>query len=141
MSGIGSFCENYTHDFDFLDRKLLSYIYIPILQRELDIFRTTVWNNHRSRKQKDKLLPAGIPEHIYKFPERYGGSKCGISLTDDDLMEVTDLADVMESTEDYLEAGFRQECENHVTNMENLKCSEAIDSYLTLKEHFNEYSI
>ena len=52
-----------------------------MLQKELDTFRVSVWNNHRMRKQKAKELPDGVPEHIYMYPQNYGGEKCGLSVT------------------------------------------------------------
>ena len=67
----------------FISRSMLAFIYVPLLQRELDLFRNAIWNNHRGRKQKNKELPAGIPEHIYHFHENYGGAKCGIHVTFD----------------------------------------------------------
>jgi hypothetical protein len=69
---------------------LLAYIMIPLMQRELDIFKDTIWNTHRIRKQKDAILPSGIPNHIYSFPEEYGLEECGknakLFLTCDNLM-------------------------------------------------------
>ncbi|ESP03486.1 hypothetical protein LOTGIDRAFT_171423 [Lottia gigantea] len=56
-----------------VDRKLLSFVFIPVIQKEFDIFRQTVWNNHRGRKNRNKDLPCGIPEHIYLYPEQYVG--------------------------------------------------------------------
>lgn len=50
---------------------------IPLMQRELDTFKDTIWNSHRVRQQKDAVLPAGIPDHIYSFPEEYGLEECG----------------------------------------------------------------
>lgn len=50
---------------------------IPVVQRELDIFKDMVWNSHRIRAQKDTVLPDGIPNHIYSFPEQYGLEECG----------------------------------------------------------------
>jgi hypothetical protein len=58
-------------------RLLLAYIMIPLIQKELDIFKDTVWNSHRIRRQKDTILPDGIPNHIYAFPESYGLEQCG----------------------------------------------------------------
>ena len=52
---------------------MLAYVYIPVIQKELDAFRCSVWNAHRIRKQKNKELPVGVPDHIYTCPERHGG--------------------------------------------------------------------
>ena len=56
---------------------LLAFVMIPLVQKELDIFRNTVWNTHRIRAQKDTVLPSGIPNHIYSFPEEYDLEDCG----------------------------------------------------------------
>ena len=56
---------------------MLAFIYIPILQKEIDIFRETVWNNHRVRCQKDAQMPKGIPTDLFSFPERYDAEDCG----------------------------------------------------------------
>ena len=64
-------------DFLSLHRKLLSYLLIPVIQRQLDVFQETVWNSHRNRTQKNTVLPDGVPDHIYNFPEEYGLEECG----------------------------------------------------------------
>lgn len=56
---------------------LLAYIMVPLLQREVDIFKDSIWNSHRIRPQKETALPAGVPNHIYSFPEEYGMEECG----------------------------------------------------------------
>lgn len=56
---------------------LLAYIMVPMLQKELDTFKDTVWNTHRIRAQKETMLPDGIPNHIYDFPEQYDLEECG----------------------------------------------------------------
>ena len=50
---------------------------VPVIQREIDIFKETIWNSHRIRKQKNTFLPNGVPNHIYEFPEKYGLRECG----------------------------------------------------------------
>ena len=58
--------------------QLLAFIYIPVTQKELEIFRETIWNSHRVRSQKDAQMPKGIPSHLYSFPEQYGAEECGM---------------------------------------------------------------
>ena len=113
-------------------------MYIPVVQKELDIFRKCVWNNHRTRKQKGKELPAGVPEHIYHFPEQYGGEQCGINLTEEQLLEVAKLSDVFEHTDDYLKPAVRRECEQHLPDTDDIQPEEAKDAYLYLKSHVNK---
>ena len=45
------------------DRKILAYVFIPIVQRELDLF-VDLWNNSRTRLQRNTLMPDGIPNVI-----------------------------------------------------------------------------
>ena len=59
------------------NRMLLAFLMIPVIQKQLDSFRQTVWNTHRIRTQKDTFLPDGVPQHIYEFPEKYGLEDCG----------------------------------------------------------------
>ena len=102
---------------------MLAYIYIPVVQKELDVFRMSVWNNHRVRKQKDKELPTCVPEH------------CGIPITDDQLREVAEFSPVLEGNDDFLDDDFRQECQRHIPNTEDIEPAQASNAYLYLKDH------
>jgi hypothetical protein len=53
---------------------------IPMLQKELDVFKDKIWNSHRIRHQKEVHLPNGVPDHIYNFPEEYNLEECGTVL-------------------------------------------------------------
>ena len=44
------------------DRKIMSYVFIPVLQRECGVF-SRLWNSHRVRYEKGLELPTGIPNH------------------------------------------------------------------------------
>ena len=58
-------------------RKLLAFIMVILIQREVDIFKESVWNIHCIRDQKGVYLLLGIPNHIYNFPEEYNLRQCG----------------------------------------------------------------
>ena len=58
---------------------------LPLIQKELDVFKETVWNTHRIRLQKDAALPDGVPNHIYSFPEQYGLEECGMYAASGDI--------------------------------------------------------
>ena len=60
---------------------MLAFIYIPVLQKEMKIFRDTIWNNHRVRCQKDAQMPKGIPTHLFSFLECYDAEDCGEFMT------------------------------------------------------------
>ena len=56
---------------------ILAFVLIPLLQKELNTFKDTIWNTHRIRQQRDTELPNGVPNHIYAFPAEYGFADCG----------------------------------------------------------------
>ena len=60
----------------YFNRQLCAFIYIPVIQRELDIFWETIRNSHRVRSQKDAQMAKGIPSHLYSSPEQYGAEEC-----------------------------------------------------------------
>lgn len=130
-------CEPEVNDSLLFCRNLLAYIYIPVLQKELEFFQTSVWNNHRTRQQKEEELPCGIPEHIYNFLERYGGQKYGFHITEEQLEEVADLSDVLEGTDYYLKPAFRRECERHLPSADSVEPAVAADVYRFLKTMFD----
>lgn len=63
---------------DEMDRHMLAFVFIPVIQKEMDIFKETIWNSHRVRSQKEARMPKGIPNHLYSFPESYGAQECGM---------------------------------------------------------------
>ena len=79
----------------YLFRDVVAYVFIPIVQRELDDFQEIVWNDKKGRKQARKLLPTGIPTNMYDFPETYGNfNDYGIEVTDEDLNDLTQIDDL-----------------------------------------------
>lgn len=62
---------------DLIHRQILAYVYIPIVQRECEIF-VNYWNSHGIRTQENLEIPTGIPSHIFDFPQQYGGQHMGI---------------------------------------------------------------
>ena len=58
---------------------LLAFVMIPVLQKELDAFKDSVWNYRRIRAQRNTVLPDGAPNHMYSFPCKYGLEGCGMN--------------------------------------------------------------
>ena len=112
-------------------------MYIPLLQKELDTFKNTVWYNHRGQKQRNKQLPDGILEHIYGFPEHYGGTKCGTHVSEVDLQEVAEVSRIREDNSDYLEPQFRAECHRVFPQVNEVLPSEALLAFRFLTENMN----
>ncbi|CAB4026934.1 Hypothetical predicted protein [Paramuricea clavata] len=116
------------------DRMLLAFIMVPLIQKELDIFREKVWNTHRIRAQKDTLLPDGVPEHIYNFPEQYNLEECGFAVTEEQLQEAATESGVLQVPDDFLTEEFRAECERLIPDNDTIKPDEWTNAYLYLKE-------
>lgn len=115
-------------------RDMLAFIYIPVIQKELDIFRTTVWNHRRGRKQENKLLPTGIPDHIYENPEEYGGEDHGIAISEDSLLQVADETGVLDRNDNFLDKGLIDEFKTIITF--EVEPKDAADVFILLKQHY-----
>ena len=114
------------------DRKLLAYVYIPIVQWECDIF-VSMWSNHRIREQTKLALPTGIPYHMFSFPDKYGGIEMGIPLPTDKLEEVAEVSGVLEPIVDDMDPNLRNICQQNLPNPENIESKDAKNGYLLLK--------
>ena len=118
-----------------LDRQLLAYVFIPVVQRECDIF-VRYWNSHRIRGQDQLEIPAGVPDHIFSFPEQYGGTNMGIPLHKDELKEVAELSGVMDGDVfDFIDPRVRRECLQLLSNPERVESKNAIEAFRFLRRN------
>ena len=62
--------KGYSDPGDEMDRYMLAFVFIPVIQKEMDIFRETIWNSHRIRSQKEARMRKGIPNHFVLFPRK-----------------------------------------------------------------------
>lgn len=116
-----------------LDRQLLAYVFIPVVQRECDIF-VRYWNSHRIRVQDKLEVPAGVPDHIFSFPGYYRGSNMGIPLHKDELREVAELSGVMDGDVfDFIGPRVKRECLQLLSNPEKVESKDAIEAFRLLK--------
>lgn len=120
-----------------IHRCLLAYIYVPVLQQELDTFKEKIWNSHRIRQQKDTNLPSGVPDHIYSFPAEYGLEECGIPVTEDMLRKVAELSHVYEVGDNYLPEAFMEECQHIIAKPEDIKPKDCVNAFIYLKENYS----
>ncbi|KAK6173659.1 hypothetical protein SNE40_017071 [Patella caerulea] len=118
------------------DRYILAFVFIPILQRELDTFKEVIWNSHRIRCQKNTVLPHGIPNHIYSFPDKYDLEECGWIVNDDQLDEIFNHAKLDNVADDFLEADFRAKCEAIIPATENISPEDCVEAYIYIKQNF-----
>ena len=83
---------------DLYHQKILAFVYIPVVQKECDIFVEN-WNSHQIREQKDLHLPTGIPDHMFTFPESYVGTKDGFHVSVNLLREVAEVSEVLQENQ------------------------------------------
>ena len=101
-----------------LHQQVLAHLFIPIVQRECDIF-VKYWNCHRIPGQDKLEIPAGVPDHIFSFPERYGGTNMGMPLRNDQLREVAEVSGVMDDEVlDFIDPRVKRECLQLLPNPE-----------------------
>ena len=62
-------------------------------------------------------------------------------ITEQQLMEVANLSNVLDATGDYLEPNFRVECERHIPDTNGIEPAEAANAYLYLKANFDPNSV
>ena len=121
-----------------IHRSIIAYVYIIVLEREMHLFVTN-WNNHRIRFQKDTILPDGVPQHIYSFPEKYGLERCGLSISEEQLEQVAELSlsGILRILNEYLENDFENRCAELVEQPGDLDAKDCVNAYLSIKEGLN----
>ena len=110
----------------------MGYIYIPVIQQECDIF-VEYWNSHRLRKQKGLQLPTGIPNHMFEFPENYGGRKAGNNLTRTQLQDVANLSGICDAPTDFIDDDIKEQFRQHVPRPDLIESKNASNAYQFLK--------
>ena len=116
-----------------LDRKLCLYVFLPVLQKELDDFKE-MWNCHRVRAQHGLQLPCGVPNHMYRCPEEYGGEEMGMAVTEDELVEVGVLANIESAPNHYLTPEDIALFSTYLQNPELLDVEDLEVAYLGLRK-------
>ena len=118
------------------DRQLIAYVYIPIVQRECNIF-IDYWNSHRIRVQEKLEIPTGVPNHMFSFPENYEATNKGINLSEEDILEVAEVSGVMDNQYSYtcIDEITRQQCLDLIPNPDKIEAKKAIEAYRFLKQN------
>ncbi|KAG6815251.1 hypothetical protein H0H93_010452 [Arthromyces matolae] len=81
-------------------RDLFNWIFPPLVQAELDEFKTW-WNNHKIRSQKEKAMLSGhVPGDALLHPKLYGGLDCLISVSKEALTELRECLTHEEGSRD-----------------------------------------
>ncbi|KAJ7443041.1 hypothetical protein B0H11DRAFT_2251105 [Mycena galericulata] len=89
-----------------LHENTASWLWFPLVQRSLDRF-CLQQNNHRVRKQTDKILPSGgSPDQFYKNPTAYGGESSLIPVDMQVLDELLDGCEDGYAKMQYVDDGF-----------------------------------
>ena len=103
------------------------------MQKECDIFVEN-WNSHRIREQKDLHLPTGIPDHMFSFPESYGGTKDGFQVSVNLPREVAEVSEVLQENQDFLDGPLSTRLSDLIPHPEELKPTETMNAFLYLKK-------
>ncbi|KAG2344574.1 hypothetical protein BDR05DRAFT_947268 [Suillus weaverae] len=69
---------------------IFRWVFIPWLQCELDRYQDRV-NNTLKRPDRNKVLPHGVPNLIYKSPEDFGALDFKVTVKQDDIAHVRSL--------------------------------------------------
>ncbi|RXM35362.1 hypothetical protein EOD39_4163 [Acipenser ruthenus] len=59
-------------DGSFLDKALLQFCFMGIIQEELDQVKKKIWNAHNIRPSRNENVPYGRPVAMYLVPELWG---------------------------------------------------------------------
>ena len=79
------------------------------------------------------MLPTGIPEHIYRNPEKFDGAHCGTELTSEFLEELEEVTGVLDDDFEYLTPEVRALCQRLLPEPHEIKSYDAADAYIALK--------
>ena len=115
-----------------MDRKMLAFIYIPVVERECNIFFNN-WNSHRIREQRGLELPVGVPDHMFSFPSQYNSETDGFPLNREMLRELADASGVLERSIDFLDEETRGQFEEIFPHPEEIKSCDAMNAYIHLR--------
>ena len=72
---------------------------------------------------------------MFLFPENYGGSHFGITVSREQLQEVTEVSGLLECIPDGISPQLRRECEYHIPAPSTIESCKAKLAYLFLKQN------
>ncbi|XP_078490351.1 uncharacterized protein LOC104266093 isoform X2 [Ciona intestinalis] len=98
-----------------MDRHILAFVYIPVLEREMKNFVDS-WNTHRIRRQKDSLLPNGS------------------YVSDEILKKAAEMSGVLSVPSDYLPAQVRKMLTEILPNSEETETHKCVDAFLFVQK-------
>ena len=111
-------------------------MFLPKIQRECDT-SDDLWNSHRIKSQNNLELPNGVPDHMFSFPEQYGGTQRGIPVTPVFLQEVSTQSglsiDNGSTVYDLMDEEFLRNCEDFLPDPIEIPSNEANEAYRFLK--------
>lgn len=116
---------------------MLAFIFIPVVQKELDEFSKVVWNHSRGRKQENKELPTGIPEYIFDNPEEFGVEDCGVTITEANLLAVGNEYHI-DLDECFIDPVLYERFST-IIDVNELQPKDTCDAFLYLKEKYEHH--
>ncbi|XP_067301218.1 uncharacterized protein [Pseudorasbora parva] len=77
-------------------KSLLRYVFLSILQKDLDEYRE-LWNNHTIRPVRQSSCHSGKPEAMYHLPHRFDARDCGFPVSQEVIQEFEDILPLQRS--------------------------------------------
>ncbi len=119
------------------DQRIMAYIFIPVVQRECDIFKN-LWTSHRIRHQQGLELTTGVPSHMFQFPENYGGQDKSFHINTDAISEAAKASGVLDAPRHYIDEDLKSEFCRYLAEPEKLECNKFAAAFRFLKEEFRK---
>lgn len=122
---------------DIVEQWCLWAAYMPLLVADLEEVRL-YHNAHCVRRQRNRIRPSGRPEHMYFFPQRYGGNHRGKSVSATELQDLMQHASLQSlDLPDYLPWDVRQKVNKWLRlNSVQINLENAKTIYVQLRDHF-----
>ena len=105
--------------------QVLAYIYIPVIQRECDIF---MFGSHGIRCQR-KEVQTGIPNHMFEFPKMYGRSSSSNIISKNQHWDVTKASNILQTEQKItIEPNVKVLCERFLSSPEVVESVNACEA-------------
>jgi hypothetical protein len=128
---------------DCLEEYLFLYIWIPLVQNELDRYKLRC-NNQRRQKSRQNVLPTCAPVFAYKNPTHFGAMNCGynddtlVGLVKERIQKLTQ----QENLRDYIPLDFKLSADevHQMIDAPEVKLENAWEIFVKMRFIFNVFA-
>lgn len=107
------------NDQDALEKYIFLYVWLPLVQKELDHYARQV-NTHNRQKSKSGQLPTVAPNICYTNPEAYGATRCSFEVPESIMVSLLSDYSLDDSLDSYLPSYMKRACDYIIVIMGNL---------------------